>query len=196
MVIEWELYGQYAAALVALAALVFGAYKSLNGKASAYTLAANSLALAKALDDLPIDHDDVKDAEQRKALQRRLQDVGYFHSQLYLNSATPYLTSWRQPFLFYFLAFASLIWFAMSPITGSSEDTFSQLALVFVPASFLLAGYQATSRVGRNKAVNKKLAEEARLFHSPDQPVASSRLDGLHRLTLLAEQSRSRRNDD
>lgn len=193
---EWEMFGQYAAALVALASLLFAAYKSSNSKASAYTLASNSLALAKAMDDLPVDHEDAQDVEQRRALQRRLREVGYFHSQLYLNSATPYLTSWWQPGLFFVLSFASLIWFAVSPITGSAEHPLSQLALVFVPCSFLLAGYQAISRVGRNKEVNKKLAEEARLFHSPVQPSATSRLDGLHRLTLLAEESRNRKDDD
>lgn len=195
MVVEWALYGQYAAALVALASLVFAAYKSMNGKASAYTLATNSLALAKALEDLPIDHDDVKDAEQRKALQRRLQEVGYFHSQLYLNSATPYLTNWWQPCLFYALAIVSFVWFAVSPLTGSSEDTLSKVAFVFVPAAFLLAGYQATSRVSRNKAVNKKLSEEARLFHLPDQPVVSGRFEGLHRLTMFVEECRTRRDE-
>lgn len=181
------LFGQLAAALVALVSFAFGAYRFLNRKASAYTQAANSLALAKALADLPVDDTDVKDVEQRRVLQRRLMEAGYFHSQLYVSSATPYLMTHWQPFFFYALAMVSGVWFGISPITGSSEDPVSVAANILIPTAFVFAGYQATNRVSRNKAVNKSLTEEARLFHLPDQPDEIGRLEQLHRLTVMAE---------
>ncbi|WP_104062304.1 hypothetical protein [Arthrobacter sp. 4R501] len=188
---EVALLGQLAAAVVALVSFAFGAYRFLNRKASAYTQAANSLALAKALADLPVDETDVKDAEQRRVLRRRLMEAGYFHSQLYVSSATPYLMTHWQPVFFYAMALVSGVWFGISPITGSSEDPVSVAATILIPAAFVFVGYQATYRVGRNKAVNKSLTEEARLFHLPDQPDEISRLEQLHRLAVMAEASRS-----
>lgn len=196
MGIQWGLVGPLIAALVGIASLALAIYKSLNRRANAHTQATNSLALAKALADLPVDDEDENDAQQRKVLQRRLQEVGYFHTQLYVSSAAPYLTSWWQPAVFYTMALLSFIWFVLSPVTGSAQDELSVLFYVMVPFTFVLAGLQAMSRVDRNKAVYKKLSEETRLFSPPAGTSTGGRFwfEKLHALNLFAA-SRARKDD-
>ena len=178
---------QLSGAVAALLALVVNAYKALNKKSAAYEQASNSLSLIKALDELNLADDDLRRIEERRFLRQTLLDRSYFYSQLYSHSTEPVLGTHWQTTVFFVLALTSFISQAINPLTGSLDDELSRLAILILPAMFIVAGYLVAFRVGRNKAVLKSLREPARLFYPPqDEVLKESRIGRIHGLLVRA----------
>ncbi|MFC4398246.1 hypothetical protein [Arthrobacter sedimenti] len=159
-------------------------YRFVNRKATAYEYASNLLSLAKAMSDIEIPPDGIREIEQRKVLQRRLLQGGHYYSQLYISTTAPVLTSYWQSSLFGILGVTLFISLALVPLTGSIEDPASVAALLLLPSAFGFFAYFAHGRVGRYKIVNRELNEEAKLFYPPEDAEVDEvgRFESLHRL--------------
>lgn len=182
---------QLAGAVVGFLALGVNAYKALNKKTGAYDQAANSLSLAKALDEVDLEGD-VQRIDERKVLREGLLDRAYFYSQLYSSATQPVLESqWQTAFLI-LVGISTFISQTISPLTGSLEDDTSRIALVALPTTFFVAAYFVSLRVTRNKTVLKNLHEPARPFYPQAAPRDDNSWGQLHKLLLHAHGARVR----
>ncbi|MHA7269545.1 hypothetical protein [Arthrobacter sp. HLT1-20] len=155
----------WAVAGVAALALVWNAYQVLNRRAVAYTRASNLLGLAKTLSELDVAAMDKTEIEEGKILHQRSLEGGFFHTQLYIGPAIPWMTSHRISTVFFSGSFIALFTAPLQqPLTGSYDDDVSILASLLPGVLLLATSVFVYFRVDRNKMVLKQLKEPAHLF--------------------------------
>ncbi|MDJ0321999.1 hypothetical protein [Pseudarthrobacter sp. PS3-L1] len=147
--------------LGALITALFGLYKHFNVRSSSYTHALNALALAEAYEKAPVQGDDPVDVEHRKLLQRRLADVAYYQTGIFLRAASPTVTDFWQPAIFFIIGIGTFIVYAIKPVTGGELDTASFVATAVLALGMLASGAILLERVERHKML-MRLAESDR----------------------------------